>query len=162
MPELDNQQYLLTKQYQNSSNLNARIQLHARFSTNKYGWHRWIFDQLKIVAGSHMLELGCGPASLWSANRDRIPADWHITLSDFSEGMIENARQNLSSIQHPFSFAVIDAQTIPFADASLDVVIANHMLYHVPDRPKALAEIQRVLKPEGRLYASTVGNQHLQ
>jgi SAM-dependent methyltransferase len=40
-------------------------------------------------------------------------------------------------------------------------VIANHMLYHVPDRPKALAEIRRVLKPAGRFYASTIGKAHM-
>ena len=55
---------------------------------------------------------------------------------------------------------VIDAQSIPFARWSFDAVIANSMLYHVPDRARALAEIQRILKPSGRFYASTIGEQH--
>jgi SAM-dependent methyltransferase len=36
------------------------------------------------------------------------------------------------------------------------------MLYHVPDRARALSEIRRILKPDGRFYTSTVGEQHLQ
>jgi ubiquinone/menaquinone biosynthesis C-methylase UbiE len=155
------QNYLLTKQYQNAANLNDRIQLHARFSTNAYGWHPWIFDQFKIAPHSRVLELGCGSGWLWIENIGRIPSDWDITLSDFSPGMLEETRRNLASVGRPFSFEVIDAQSIPFADASFDVVLANHMLYHVPDRPKALSEIRRVLRPDGRFYASTVGAAHL-
>jgi ubiquinone/menaquinone biosynthesis C-methylase UbiE len=155
------QKYLLNEQYKDASNLNARIQLHARFGTNKYGWHQWLFDQLQIAPGSRVLELGCGPGLFWTSSRERIPADWQITLSDFSQGMLQEAQQALAQLSHPFTFQVIDAQSIPFEDASLDAVIANHMLYHVPDRPKALTEIRRVLKPDGRLYASTIGQQHL-
>jgi ubiquinone/menaquinone biosynthesis C-methylase UbiE len=157
----NDQQYLLTKQYHNAANLNDRIQLHARFSVNSYGWHPWIFDQLKIAERSRLLELGCGPGRLWTENRARIPAQWDITLSDFSAGMLEEAQRNLASIGRLFSFKVIDAQSIPFADASFDAVIANHMLYHVPDRPKALSEIRRMLRPGGRFYTSTVGAAHL-
>src|SRR5207253_1882718 len=60
-----------------------------------------------------------------------------------------------------FSFAVADAQTVPFARASFDAVIANHMLYHVPDRAQALSEIRRVLRPGAQLYATTVGRDHM-
>lgn len=161
MSSFSDQKYLLNEQYKDASNLKARIMLHARFSTNKYGWHKWLFDQFQIAPGSRVLELGCGPGLLWASNRERIPADWQITLSDFSAGMLQAAQHTLAQSQHPFAFQVIDAQSIPFEDASLDVVIANHMLYHVPDRHRALAEIRRVLKPDGRLYASTVGGQHL-
>jgi ubiquinone/menaquinone biosynthesis C-methylase UbiE len=161
MADMTNQSYLLNEQYRDAANLNARIQLHARFSTNKRGWHRWLFDQFKIVSGSRILELGCGSGKLWLSNLDQIGSDWQITLSDFSAGMLQEAQENLAHGQHHFAFQVIDAQSIPFDDASLDVVIANHMLYHVPNRSKALAEIRRILKKDGRLYASTVGNSHL-
>ena len=52
---------------------------------------------------------------------------------------------------------MIDAQFIPYEDESFDVILACHMLYHVPDRSKALSEIRRVLKPHGCLLASTGG-----
>ncbi len=161
MADMTNPSYLLNEQYKDATNLNARIRLHARFSTNKRGWHRWLFDQFRIAPGSRILELGCGPGKLWQSNLDRIGDDWQITLSDFSAGMLQEAQKKLSQSQHHFTFQIIDAQAIPFEDASMDVVIANHMLYHVPDRPKALAEIRRVLKPEGRFYASTIGDTDL-
>ena len=49
------------------------------------------------------------------------------------------------------SIEVADVQDLPFPDASFDAVIANHMLFHVEDRPRALGEIVRVLRPDGRL-----------
>ncbi|HEU5375616.1 MAG TPA: class I SAM-dependent methyltransferase [Ktedonobacteraceae bacterium] len=153
------QTYLLQKQYQDAANLNARIDLHRRFSVNPYGWQRWVFDHFKPGEESTLLELGCGPGTLWLSNRERIPAGWQITLTDFSPGMLEEARQRLGT-EH-FSYTVADAQALPFADESLDAVIANHMLYHVPDLPQALAEVRRVLKPGGHFYASTVGREHL-
>ena len=73
MSKLSDQDYLLTDQYRNASNLNARIQLHVRFSTNKYSWMRWVFDQLDLPPHCHILELGCGSGELWRKNMQRIP-----------------------------------------------------------------------------------------
>jgi len=159
MPNIADQSYL-REQYKNAANLNDRIQLHVRFSTNRQDFHMWIFEQLKLAPDSHILELGCGPGSLWRPNMVRIPAGWQITLTDFSPGMLAEARANLAGA-HPFAFEQADAQAIPFADASFDAVIANHMLYHVPDRAKAFTEIRRVLRPAGRFYAATNGEDHL-
>jgi len=75
--------------------------------------------------------------------------------------MLEEAQESLHDSLCPFTFAVVDAQAIPYPDAHFDAIIANHMLYHVPDRPKALAEIRRALKPGGHFYASTLGANHL-
>jgi ubiquinone/menaquinone biosynthesis C-methylase UbiE len=164
MPEQQSstyQDYLLTKQYNNSRNLKARIEIHERFSTNKYDWQRWVFDHFHVPATANVLELGCGPGELWVRNRDRIPDDWHITLSDFSPGMVQEAEQRLRNSEHTFTFKQIDAQAIPFADNHFDTVIANHMLYHVPDRGKTLSEIRRVLKQGGRFYAATNGETHM-
>jgi ubiquinone/menaquinone biosynthesis C-methylase UbiE len=159
MPQINDQTYLLKDQYRDSANLDARVQLHVRFSINKQGWNRWYFDQLDLPPNARILELGCGPGYLWRDNLDRIPAGWDIALSDFSAGMIDQARANLS--RHDFRFEIIDAQSIPYDDDTFDAVIANHMLYHVPDHARALSEFQRVLKSTGVASLATNGDQHL-
>jgi len=162
MSKFTDQQYLKSDQYRDSSNLDARAVIHQRFSTNSYGWFKWVFDTLlKLPDNTKILELGCGPAYLWKENVDRIPAGWDITLSDLSSGMLDAAWRNLVVTGRAFHFKEIDAQSIPFEDEAFDAVIANHMLYHVPDRPKGLAEIRRVLKSKGQLFATTIGQSHL-
>ena len=161
MSKMIDQTYLLTEQYQNASNLKARMSLHARFSTNSENWQRWIFDHFDSSPNQRVLEIGCGPASLWQQNLDRLPSGWAITLTDLSPGMLEAARQSLKDHLAPFTFKQADAQDLPFDEAAFDMVVANHMLYHVPDRNKAYAEIRRVLKPGGQLFAATNGQHHM-
>src|SRR6266540_7046840 len=162
MSKFTDQQYLKTDQYRDSSNLDARVTIHQRFSTNSYGWFKWIFDTLtKLPENARILELGCGHGLLWKENISRIPVGWDITLSDLSSGMLDAAWRNLVVTGRAFQFKEIDAQSIPFENETFDAVIANHMLYHVPDRPKAIAEIKRVLKPNGHLFATTIGQYHL-
>ncbi len=156
-PDHPDKQYLATQQYRDASNLNARGALHARFGTNPYPWFRWVFDQMLSVApdSARVLEVGAGSAGLWRENLDRLPADWQVTLTDLSAGMVAEQRAALSA--PAFDFAVADVEALPFADASFDLAVANHMLYHVPDRPQALGELRRVLRPGGALIAATNG-----
>jgi ubiquinone/menaquinone biosynthesis C-methylase UbiE len=157
------QQYLTQDQYKNSSNLDARIALHQRFSTNPHGWFNWVFDTLiKLPVESRILELGCGSGEMWKECASRIPAGWVITLTDLSDGMLDATWRNLVPLGRNFKFEQMDAQSIPYGDKSFDAVIANHMLYHVPDLEMALAEIKRVLKDDGHLITTTVGNAHIQ
>lgn len=156
-----NMERTMLDQYKDSINLSARIRLHDLFSTNKHGWHYWLFDQFKIPSNTKVLELGCGDASLWKRNLNRISAGCSIYLTDLYEGMIEDAKNTLTAQRNSFNFCIVDAQSIPFGDNSFDIVIANHMLYHIPDRNRALSEIYRVLKPGGIFYASTIGKNHL-
>jgi ubiquinone/menaquinone biosynthesis C-methylase UbiE len=149
------------EQYQNSNNLNARIALHEKFSTRKGVFHAWLFDHVQAPEDANVLELGVGSAKLWQVNRERIPQGWDITLSDISEGMLWDAKKNVADSPRDFSFRVVDAQAIPFEDSSFDLVMANAMLYHVPDVDKAISEIRRVLKPGGRFYAGTGGLHHM-
>lgn len=155
------QHYLSETQYADAANLNARIRLHQRFSTNPYPVHDWFFDQLSLEPESELLELGCGPGRFWVDGMPSPPHAWRVTLSDFSWGMVRDARRVLNSADSPFRFGVLDAQAIPFPDGTFDAVVANNMLYHVPDRGQALAEIKRVLRPDGVLYAMTFGRNHL-
>lgn len=155
-----NTRWLREYQYTDSTNLQERISLHEGFSTNPQGLHRWIFSQLKAPPQATILELGCGPGTLWSENLPDISPDWTVTLSDFSHGMASDARASLGKRQR-FSYTCLDAQAIPFTSGYWDVVIANHMLYHVPEIDRVLREIVRVLRPSGKLYATTNGYGHL-
>ena len=160
MGTLSNQEYLRS-QDRDSSNLNARAGLHIRFSTENYPWFHWVFDHFDIPDNGGVLELGCGTGLLWRENLGRIPRGWSITLSDASQGMVQEAEQSLTHTGLKFTFATVDGQSIPYEKDSFDAVIANHMLYHVPDLTRALSEVRRVLRPEGRLYATTVGLNHM-
>ncbi len=154
--------YLAAEQYRDATNLDTRRALHARFSTNPYGWLPWVFDHLQALPPtSAVLELGCGPGTLWQENAERIPPQWAVTLTDYSHGMVMEARRQVGSRAPAFHFAQADAQSLPFADAAFDAVIANHMLYHVPDRERAYREISRVLRPGGQFFAATNGRNAL-
>jgi SAM-dependent methyltransferase len=148
------------EQYRDSANLDARVQLHQCFSTNRAGWHPWVFDQLGLSPSEYVLEVGCGPAYLWRSNRGRLLERLAVILSDLSEGMLAEARRQLRGDDR-FRLVVADVQQLPFDQASFDVVIANHMLYHVADRAGAVADVQRILRLGGRLYAATNGRGHL-
>lgn len=149
------------EQYKNDQNLSARINLH-QYNINKVDWNLWCFERMAFQEDEKILELGCGNGLLWQKNSHRLMESWHIVLSDFSEGMLESARQNLSNTSKDIAFQIIDIQDIPYANNSFDAVIARHMLYHVPDLRKALSEVKRVLTRNGVFYATTNGTEHLQ
>ena len=151
----------LKEQYQDSSNFQKRVALHARFGTNRYSFYRWVFDQFDLSRGCAILELGCGPGFLWRQNADRLPTNTTIVLSDFSYGMVREARASLVGKAGAANFCQLDATVLPFKTGSLDAVMAMAMLYHLEDRPAAFREIRRVLREGGSLYASTMGRAHL-
>src|SRR2546430_14213021 len=128
----------LSLQYATSTNLSARIALHQRCSTNAYGFQRWVFDRLALAPGARVLEIACGTGSLWRENADRMP-EARLVLSDFAMAMLETTKQAVREAR----FVNCALPDLPFADGRFDVVIANHMLYHVTAREQALREIRR-------------------
>jgi len=152
---------LKDKQYINSSNYNARILLHYKFSANKYSWPLWIFDRINKIEGARVLEIGCGNGLLWKLNADKIPETWDIILTDFSNGMLNDAEKNIGNSSHNIKFEVMDAENIPYEDNCFDIIIANHMLYHINDRRKALSGIRRVLKNDGTFYTTTMEKDYM-
>ncbi len=150
----------IAKMYVKNDTLSTRIELHDKYSVNKYGWGNWVFDQYTFQDNMNILELGCGSAGIW-LNRDcRLPKHSKIVLSDYSALMVEKAKSLLHD-SPSFTFEQMDIQNIPYDSNSFDIVIANHMLYHVPDQEKALAQVYRVLKAGGHFYATTLGKNSL-
>lgn len=147
----------MNKQYADSSKLAARARLHQEFSVGE-PWFAWVMDRLPLKAGDRVLDIGCGPAWFWAASQGHFPAGLHLTLADQSDGMVAEAVGRCT----PLGLASVtgqqaDVAALPFADGSFDVVIAMHMLYHVPDQAKAVAELHRVLKPGGTLAVTNNG-----
>lgn len=155
--QLSNEETNIIEQYKNAKNLNDRISLHEKYSTNKQGWFNWLFNQIDFSKVNRLLELGCGNGKLWQENRIDL-RNREIFLSDISEGMVEEVRNKLGS---DFNCIVADAEKIPFKDSYFDTIIANHVLFYLNDLYLGLKEISRVLKPNGILYCSTYGKNHM-
>ena len=151
-----NNMSIVKQQYANANNLNTRISIHDKYSTNKMGFGNWIVSNYRINKGMKVLELGCGTGDMWKNREDLIKLCSKLTLSDFSEGMLSTTKNNIGEYNN-VDYKVIDIQEIPFENETFDVVIANMMLYHVPDIDKGLAEVRRVLKRGGLFYCATYG-----
>ena len=150
----------LSMQYKNATNISARIRLHRDYSLNQEGWFPWLFSNLHLKPGMKILELGAGNGALWSQNLAKIPAGVTVVLSDISEGILADAKKAIDQ-QSQFQYAVFDAQKIPFADNTFDLVIANHMLFYCDNLAKTLQEVQRVLKPDAAFTCSTYSKKHM-
>ncbi len=144
------------RQYANADNLNIRISIHDKYSVNKLGFGNWIVSNYRIDQGAEVLEIGCGTGDMWKNGQALIGGCSKLILSDFSEGMVEAAKDNVGHYDN-VEYRTLDIQEIPYEDGTFDVVIANMMLYHVPDINRGLSEVKRVLKKSGRFYCATYG-----
>ena len=151
----------LKTQYQNASNISARIRLHEMYSQNQTGWFPWIYHNCEITDGMRILEIGCGDGTLWSENMAKLPQNISAVLSDISEGMLRDVRRRIGSDSR-FSFQAFDCHRIPFGSDSFDLVIANHVLFYCDDIAKVCREVSRILVPGGRFLCSTYGASHMQ
>ena len=146
----------LNSQYGTADKLNTRISIHAKYSVNKQGFGNWITEHYRFPEHASVLELGCGTGDMWKGKRDLAAICGRLILSDFSAGMLDQAKETLKDMSG-IEYRVVDVQAIPYPDQSFDAVIANMMLYHVPDLGKGLSEVRRVLKDGGVFYCATYG-----
>jgi SAM-dependent methyltransferase len=140
-------QTLRQQAYANDEKLRVRYMTHEQYTVPKVDFPEWALQRLNWRGDEQVLDVGCGPGVYESALRHLFPGVTYYGL-DFSEGMLE---------KHPRKQSVVmaDAQYLPYPSGTFDVVMANHMLYHVPDITRAIKECRRVLKPDGILMAAT-------
>ncbi|MFR8466707.1 class I SAM-dependent methyltransferase [Eisenbergiella tayi] len=126
--------------------------LYGPFMKNSHKLYENICRRIKPDLNRDMdvLELACGSGQLSFALAQYVR---HWEATDFSEKMIEEAKKKEHSSR--LFFSVQDATALPYAPASFDVVVIANALHIMPYPEKALAEISRVLKPGGILYAPT-------
>ena len=111
------------------------------------------FDAVAEIEPARVLEVGCGRGELAERVARELGAD--VEALDQSERMVELTRAR------GIDARLGDVQELPFEDGSFDCAIAAWMLYHVPDLDRALAELERVLRPGGRLVAVTNSDTNL-
>lgn len=127
-------------QYDTDTNLAARQRLWAISEREPaFDFFEWV---LALIPPGRTLDVGCG-------NGAYLDATGAIGM-DLSPGMLSAARSHSAA-----PLVCADAQAIPFSGAAFDVVIAPHMLYHVPDRRLAARELRRVTRPGGVCIAVT-------
>lgn len=144
------------EQYKTSDNLVTRISIHEKYSANKQGFGNWIYTHYDIPANAEILELGCGTGSMWKGKLDLLNNGSRLLLTDISEGMISAAEKTLGAHEN-VSYAIADIEALPYENGRFERVIANMMLYHVPDLEKGLSEVRRVLSEGGYFYCATFG-----
>jgi ubiquinone/menaquinone biosynthesis C-methylase UbiE len=110
-----------------------------------------LFDRIaaEFGAGSRLLEIGCGMGSdlLQLARRGL-----NVTGVDLTDAGIELARKRFSIYGQQADLRVADAESLPFAEMSFDVVYSFGVLHHTPDTPRSIREVHRVLKPGGKAF----------
>lgn len=153
--------YLRETQYATPDNLDARANLHRKYGRGD--WFAWLAGQVRWPLGARVLEVGCGPGWFWETAASRLPNSLQITLTDLSEGMVAAASRRVAEANAGWRVGgwTADAADLPFADESFDIVVASHMLYHVPVPEQAIGEISRVLAPGGVALVATNGLSHL-
>ncbi len=141
----------LRYQYDDAEKLQIRIDTHARYSERTGDTFKsWLLAHFGASAGQSLLDVGCGPGPYHAA---LAHAGVRVTGVDTSAGML---REVLAQVP-PAGAVLASAERLPVRDALFDRVMANHMLYHVPDQVAALREMRRVVKSGGRVILATNG-----
>ena len=137
------------EQYATDRCLRIRQEFEDKFLSPKINFASWVIQSMQWHGDEAVLDAGCGVGVYYTKLTELYP-DIDYSGIDLSPGMVE---------KHPAGDQVTlgDAQKTTFPDDSFDVVMANHMLFHVADIDATLEEFKRVLKPGGVIVASTDG-----
>ena len=111
---------------------------------------RLIVDAARVTSGAHVLDLAGGPGEPALPLARLVGPHGHVVVTDVAPPMVAAGREGAASRGLTnMSCRVADAQDLPFASSSFDAVTCRFGIAHVPDYPRALAEVRRVLKVGG-------------
>lgn len=104
-----------------------------------------------LPEGARVIEVASGTGIVSRLISERLSGEGRIVCTDLNPAMIEVARKMMPPSRHKVEWFACDVIDLPFADGEFDIAICQQGLQFFPDKPKALAEIRRVLAPGGRL-----------
>ena len=152
--ELGTSRRYVDKQYGDDRNLATRQSIYA-YQRPRHDLYNSSLDLAGLTGEEAILDVGCGNGRYLETLRARGHRG-PVFGADLSAGMLRTARPANADVP----LLATDVQALPFPTASFDVVLAMHMLYHVPDRARGLAEIRRVLRPGGCALVLTNSESH--
>ena len=115
-------------------------------------WGELLLDELSLAPGEAVLDVACGPGSVTRLAAARVGAPGRVIGCDLSLAMLEVARAKPAIAEGAeIEYHEAPAESLPVADATIDVVTCQQGLQFFPDRPAALEEMRRVLRRGGRL-----------
>jgi ubiquinone/menaquinone biosynthesis C-methylase UbiE len=115
-----------------------------------------LLDSAGLRRGERVLDIACGTGVVTRLAAERAGADTAVAGLDINPAMLAVAR-SVASSGAAIEWYEADAEALPLADRSFDVVLSSLGLQFVPDKASALREMRRVLAPGGRLAIATVG-----
>ena len=111
----------------------------------------------KIKKGDYVVDLGSGAGNDCFVARAETGETGKVVGIDFTPEMIEKARNNADKLGfNNVEFRLGDIENIPLMSNVADVVVSNCVMNLVPNKPKAFAEVQRILKPTGHFSISDI------
>lgn len=165
---MNEEQTVAARMYANQGPLQVRIRTHERYTQPPVDFPAWVVDRVPWRGDEVVLDVGCGSGAYVAPVNARLRRGGWLASVDLSWGMLQDAAANAAANAaaepyiHPPAFLNADATHLPLADASFDVVLANHILFDVPQLESAVAEFHRVLRPGGRLVAATNARDSMQ
>lgn len=108
------------------------------------------FEALSLPADARVLDIACGAGIIPKLLTQHLRGDGRIVGTDLNPAMIEVARRTMPDSRHSVDWFVCDVVEMPFEDEEFDTAFCQQGLQFFPDKPRALAEIARVLVPNGR------------
>ena len=116
-------------------------------------WKRHFVASSGVRAGDRVLDLAGGTGDIAALLLPRVGAEGSVVVGDINAAMLGVGRDRLTDrgLVRGVDWAQLDAEALPFPDQSFDAVTIAFGLRNVTDKDRALIEMQRVLKPGGRV-----------
>ncbi|MDH4314458.1 MAG: bifunctional demethylmenaquinone methyltransferase/2-methoxy-6-polyprenyl-1,4-benzoquinol methylase UbiE [Gammaproteobacteria bacterium] len=115
-------------------------------------WKRFTIEQAAAKRGQSVLDLAGGTGDLARVFAGKVGAGGTVVLADINDSMLREGRRRLvdAGVGGDVSIAQVNAESLPFSDASFDCITIAFGLRNVTDKEAALASMYRVLKPGGK------------
>lgn len=127
-----------------------------RLQQSLESYHRYkhtTFEQMQLVAGASVLELGCGTGEDVIALAKQVGNRGRVIAVDRSQAMLNQAMSSTENLGLPIEFVLADAQQLPFPDNTFDAARVDRTLQHIANPKSAIDEMARVVRPRGSVVA---------